>query len=115
MSDNVSVQCLATERAWEATSTGDPELDRLLTQSFHDNGLPGVGVHISHDDGGEPTMILYGFVATATERDVAEGQANEILRDFDFSISDRIEIRPELLALNPGHTGISRMGFIDSQ
>src|SRR5208283_2412206 len=100
--DGMTLQLDGFEEAWASgVSAGDTELDSLLTQSLQENGLPGVGVHVWGDGMGDRMIILYGFVATLNQRAEAEEQARETFSDFRLPISNRIKVRPELLAFTP--------------
>jgi len=73
------------------------ELDSLLTENLHDDGLPGVGVHVWSDDMGNGLVMLYGFVDSEKQKRQAEEQTREISSDMGFQLSDRLRIRPKLL------------------
>src|SRR5271166_5993222 len=100
--NGMTLQPVGFGEAWASgVSAGDTELDSLLTRSLQESGLPGVGVHVWGDGMGDGMIILYGFVAALKQRTQAEEQARETFADFRLPISNRIKVRPELLALTP--------------
>ncbi len=89
------------EEVWiSEKSITDVELSRYVTERFHESGLPVAGASLCRDDSGNSVAILYGFVALPSQRDNAEDEVREIVGDPYFPISDRIKVRPELLAVS---------------
>ena len=75
----------------------------LLSMYLHQSRLPLVEARVIPSPGGNYTLLLYGFVATESDKFDAESQALDFLDDPTEEISNLIKVRPELWGLNsPG-------------
>ncbi len=67
-----------------------------LTHFLHKRGLHAVGAQISDGDDGSRRMVLYGFVASATEKADALELSHKYLGDPDIELIDSITVKPSL-------------------
>ncbi len=81
-----------------AAESGETSFN-TLSAYLHRNRLPLVEARMITGEGGERSVMLYGFVATDYGKRDAEDQARDFLDDPDIEIINRIKVRPELLTL----------------
>jgi hypothetical protein len=70
-----------------------------LSDYLHAHRLPLVESRMIINDSGEPSLLLYGFVATDYGKQDAEVKARDFMEDRNITIVDRIAVRPELLTM----------------
>ena len=70
-----------------------------LSDYLHTRRLPLVESRMITNDSGEPSLLLYGFVATDYGKQDAEVKARDFMKDPDITIVNRIAVRPELLTM----------------
>ena len=96
-------------------AASDSSQSTALTDYLKTHRLPLVGAQVLNKGSGNRQVVLYGFVATQFGKQDAEAKARQFLGDPNVEVTNRIDVRPELLASgNPAPSSSSAMPLYNS-
>ncbi|SRR6266446_250352 len=95
--DGLTQNIAATKDSSADRSGGiDDSTSRTLTRYLHHNGLPYVYALVTEDEAGNRRLFLTGPVRHGDGKTDSEAKAREFLNDPNATITNNVEVRPDL-------------------